>query len=78
MCEGVYVNIRLVATLLLAELLTRLPKLRLDVAGVHFLTCFFCDRLQDFPTIAEVLKAIVALATNHKFFDDDELRIFQT
>ncbi len=25
-----------------------------------------------------MLKAIVALATNHKFFDDDELRIFQT
>ena len=65
------------ATLLLAELLTRLPALKLDTSAVHFLTSFFCDRLQDFPTIAEVIKALLALTKNHKYFEDDELRVVQ-
>lgn len=53
------------ATLLLAELLTRLPKLKLTREAVMSLVQFCVARLQDANSLRGVLMALVALAKNH-------------
>ncbi|KAK5578751.1 hypothetical protein RB653_008424 [Dictyostelium firmibasis] len=52
-------------TLLLSEILCRLPDLPLNQDQVHFLAMFYCDRLQDFACSSEVVKGITGLITNH-------------
>ncbi|KDO29633.1 hypothetical protein SPRG_05586 [Saprolegnia parasitica CBS 223.65] len=53
------------ATLLLAEVLTRLPDLRLSSDTAHLLLTFFLERLKDGPSMAACLKALVALISLH-------------
>jgi hypothetical protein len=38
------------ATLLLSEVIARLPALKLDEGSLHFLSAFYADRLQVRPT----------------------------
>ncbi|EAL63339.2 hypothetical protein DDB_G0288217 [Dictyostelium discoideum AX4] len=52
-------------TLLLSEVLCRLPDLPLNQDQVHFLAMFYCDRLQDYACSSEVVKGITGLITNH-------------
>ncbi|KAL6063452.1 MMS19 nucleotide excision repair protein [Balamuthia mandrillaris] len=66
------------ATLLLSEVLTRLPELTLDSNAIHFLCLFYCDRLQDFATLAEVLKGLSALLKNHLLSFEDQVRCFRS
>lgn len=58
-------KVRARATLLLAEVLTRLPELQLSPAAVQLLLDFFGDRLADFPSASACLQALVALETHH-------------
>lgn len=53
------------ATLLLAEVLTRLPELPLASNAVQLLLDFCADRLADFPSANACLQALVALETHH-------------
>ncbi|OQS01534.1 MMS19 nucleotide excision repair protein [Achlya hypogyna] len=53
------------ATLLLAEVLTRLPDLRLSADTARLLLTFFLERLKDGPSMAACLKALVALISLH-------------
>eukprot|EP01133_Synstelium_polycarpum_P012191 gene12191-14268_t len=53
-------------TLLLSEILCRLPNLKLNEGQVHFLAEFYLDRLKDYPCASEVVKGVFGLATNHK------------
>ncbi|KAF0688164.1 Aste57867_20197 [Aphanomyces stellatus] len=53
------------ATLLLAEVLTRLPDLKLNGETTHLLLTFFVERLKDGPSLAPCLKALTALLTLH-------------
>lgn len=66
------------ATLLLSEIIARLPELKLDEGSLHFLSAFYADRLQDFPSISEVLKGILALLTNHTTTDEDVVAIIRS
>eukprot|EP00808_Paulinella_micropora_P022435 g31034.t1 len=52
--------------LLLAEVLIRLPKLRLNTSSLDTLLTFFIGRTEDYPCAAEVLKALLALAQHHR------------
>jgi DNA repair/transcription protein MET18/MMS19 len=52
------------ATLLLAEVLTRLPKLPMEADKYSHWTAFFTSRLSDFPSLAPALRALIALTTN--------------
>ncbi|CAI5714254.1 unnamed protein product [Hyaloperonospora brassicae] len=54
------------ATLLLAEVLTRLPELPLSPSAVELLVSFFSDRLADFSSAPACLRALVALETHHR------------
>ncbi len=63
--------VRARGTLLLAEVLTRLPAHPLDATAVHFLVGFFCDRMADYPCVAEVLKGLTAIVNNHALADND-------
>ncbi|KAI9921212.1 hypothetical protein PsorP6_002384 [Peronosclerospora sorghi] len=58
-------KVRSRATLLLAEVLTRLPDLPLSPSAVELLLNFFTDRLADFPSVSACLRALVALETHH-------------
>ncbi|EQC38839.1 hypothetical protein SDRG_03797 [Saprolegnia diclina VS20] len=53
------------AMLLLAEVLTRLPDLRLSSDTAHLLLTFFLERLKDGPSMGPCLKALVALISLH-------------
>eukprot|EP01132_Coremiostelium_polycephalum_P003883 gene3883-4846_t len=68
-------------TLLLSEILCRLPTLPLNEQQIHFLSMFYCDRLQDYPCSSEVVKGITGLISNHqtKYPDNQKLlrSIFQ-
>ncbi|CAN0417261.1 unnamed protein product, partial [Discosporangium mesarthrocarpum] len=44
-------QIRERATLLLAELLSRLPSLPLSAKSAAHLSCFFTSRLKDYPSV---------------------------
>jgi DNA repair/transcription protein MET18/MMS19 len=70
--------VRARGTLLLAEVLTRLPTFPLDATAVHFLVGFFCDRIQDYPCVGEVLKGLIAIARNHSLADNDPELIVRT
>ncbi|CAK4086465.1 unnamed protein product [Aphanomyces euteiches] len=52
-------------TLLLAEVLTRLPDLKLNGETTHLLLIFFVERLKDPPSVPSCLKALIALLTLH-------------
>lgn len=65
-------------TLLLSEVLTRLPTYPLDANAVHFLVGFFTDRIQDYPCVGEVLKGVLALVRNHVLADGDVEGIIRT
>uniref|UniRef100_A0AAV1TBP1 MMS19 nucleotide excision repair protein n=1 Tax=Peronospora matthiolae TaxID=2874970 RepID=A0AAV1TBP1_9STRA len=54
------------ATLLLAEVLTRLPELQPSPSAVELLITFFLDRLADFSSAPACLRALLALQTHHK------------
>ncbi|KAG7398582.1 mms19 nucleotide excision repair [Phytophthora boehmeriae] len=58
-------KVRSRATLLLAEVLTRLPELQLAPSAVQLLMTFFADRLADFPSASACLRALLALETHH-------------
>ncbi|ETI50001.1 hypothetical protein F443_06351 [Phytophthora nicotianae P1569] len=58
-------KVRSRATLLLAEVLTRLPELQLTPSAVQLLTTFFADRVADFPSASACLRALLALETHH-------------
>ncbi|TMW63550.1 hypothetical protein Poli38472_002491 [Pythium oligandrum] len=58
-------KVRTRATLLLAEVLTRLPELALSPSAVQLLLGFFTDRLADFPSASACLQALLALLLNH-------------
>jgi len=58
-------KVRSRATLLLAEVLTRLPELQLAPSAVQLLMTFFADRLTDFPSASACLRALLALETHH-------------
>ncbi|KUF97101.1 hypothetical protein AM588_10008074 [Phytophthora nicotianae] len=58
-------KVRSRATLLLAEVLTRLPELQLTPSAVQLLMTFFADRLADFPSASACLRALLALETHH-------------
>ncbi|GLD97529.1 hypothetical protein PINS_up006219 [Pythium insidiosum] len=58
-------KVRARGTLLLAEVLTRLPELPLSANAVQLLLTFFVDRLADFPSANACLQALLALLTNH-------------
>ncbi|GMF38733.1 unnamed protein product [Phytophthora fragariaefolia] len=58
-------KVRSRATLLLAEVLTRLPELQLAPSAVQLLVTFFADRLADFPSASACLRALLALETHH-------------
>ncbi|KAG7379418.1 mms19 nucleotide excision repair [Phytophthora pseudosyringae] len=58
-------KVRSRATLLLAEVLTRLPELQLAPSAVQLLMTFFADRLADFPSASACLRALLALETYH-------------
>lgn len=58
-------KVRSRATLLLAEVLARLPELPLAPAAVQLLLDFFGDRLADFPSAGACLQALLALETHH-------------
>ena len=70
--------VRARGTLLLSEVLTRLPTYPLDATATHFLVGFFCDRIQDYPCVAEVLKGLIALARNHVLSDNDPELVVRT
>ncbi|EFA86574.1 putative DNA repair and transcription protein [Heterostelium album PN500] len=53
-------------TLLLSEVLCRLPDLKLNEAQVEFLAAFYHDRLQDYACASEVVKGVYGLCVNHK------------
>ncbi|RHY36434.1 hypothetical protein DYB25_008522 [Aphanomyces astaci] len=53
------------ATLLLAEVLTRLPELKLAADTTHLLLVFFVERLADTPSLGPCLKALSALLSFH-------------
>ncbi|RHY29201.1 hypothetical protein DYB32_005343 [Aphanomyces invadans] len=53
------------ATLLLAEVLTRLPELKLTPETTHLLLFFFVERLSDTPSLGPCLKALSALLLFH-------------
>jgi hypothetical protein len=75
--RAVSTNVRATATLLLSEVIARLPELKLDEGALHFLSAFYADRLQDFPSISEVLKGILALLINHTITDEDVVAIIR-
>ncbi|NEJ83826.1 hypothetical protein GR268_46085, partial [Rhizobium leguminosarum] len=75
--RGLPTNVLTTATLLLSEIIARLPELKLDEGSLHFLSAFYADRLQDFPSISEVLKGILALLTNHTTTDEDVVAIIR-
>jgi hypothetical protein len=75
--RGLPTNVRTTATLLLSEIIARLPELKLDEGSLHFLSAFYADRLQDFPSISEVLKGILALLTNHTITGEDVVAIIR-
>ncbi|KYQ93184.1 putative DNA repair and transcription protein [Tieghemostelium lacteum] len=52
-------------TLLLSEILCRLPNLSLNDDQIHFLSVFYADRCQDYPCAQEVVKGISGLITYH-------------
>ncbi|CAH0485091.1 unnamed protein product [Peronospora farinosa] len=58
-------KVRSRATLLLSEVLTRLPELQLMSSAVQLLLTFFADRLADFPSASACLRALLALETHH-------------
>eukprot|EP00752_Nemacystus_decipiens_P008715 g7777.t1 len=58
-------KIRERATLLLAELLARLPKLPLTAASAARFAAFFSARLGDYPSVVPALKALSGLLKNH-------------
>ncbi|KAJ0406912.1 hypothetical protein P43SY_001763 [Pythium insidiosum] len=58
-------KVRARGTLLLAEVLTRLPELPLTPNAVQLLLTFFVDRLADFPSANACLQALLALLSNH-------------
>ncbi|CEG42555.1 DNA repair/transcription protein Mms19 [Plasmopara halstedii] len=58
-------KVRSRATLLLAEVLTRLPELQLMPSAVQLLLNFFADRLADFPSASACLRGLLALETHH-------------
>ncbi|KAE9000052.1 hypothetical protein PR003_g19639 [Phytophthora rubi] len=58
-------KVRSRSTLLLAEVLTRLPELQLAPSAVQLLMTFFADRLADFPSASACLRALLALETHH-------------
>ncbi|KAL4160252.1 hypothetical protein PRNP1_000823 [Phytophthora ramorum] len=58
-------KVRSRATLLLAEVLTRLPELQLTPSAVQLLLTFFADRLADFLSASACLRALLALETHH-------------
>lgn len=62
-------------TLLLSEILTRLPTLPLNDQSLQYLADFYVARLQDFPCINEVLKGLFALVKNHKLNNNSALCI---
>jgi hypothetical protein len=49
------------ATLLLADVLSRIPLAALPADSVAHLTDFFCNRLTDYPCVAAVLRGLLAL-----------------
>ncbi|CAN0173653.1 unnamed protein product [Scytosiphon promiscuus] len=53
------------STLLLAELLVRLPKLPLSEASACRFAAFFSSRLGDYPSVVPALKALAGLLKNH-------------
>ncbi|CAN0410518.1 unnamed protein product, partial [Ectocarpus sp. 12 AP-2014] len=53
------------ATLLLAELLARLPTLPLSAASAARFAGFFSSRLGDYPSVVPALKALSGLLKNH-------------
>lgn len=53
------------ATLLIAEVLTRLPDLPLTENRIKVLTNFFCERLDDTPSIPASFQALIALQKHH-------------
>ncbi len=55
-------------TLLLSEVLTRLPTLPLTSGSLTSLSDFYWARIQDWNSIAEVLKGTLALVTNYAPF----------
>eukprot|EP00743_Colponemidia_sp_Colp-15_P006061 GILK01006515.1.p1 GENE.GILK01006515.1~~GILK01006515.1.p1 ORF type:complete len:1082 (+),score=185.82 GILK01006515.1:34-3279(+) len=59
-------NIRKRGTLLLSEIITRLPTLQLSAPVVAHLVQFFCDRVADYPCILEVCKGLHALLNHHQ------------
>lgn len=63
-------------TLLLSEVLTA-QTLPLERVSVHFLIRFYCDRLQDYPCMAEVLKGLSSLV-NYKLVSDEPELIVRT
>ncbi|TDH65382.1 hypothetical protein CCR75_002035 [Bremia lactucae] len=58
-------KVRSRATLLLAEVLTRLPEMHLSLSSVELLLDFFADRLADFSSGSACLRALLALETHH-------------
>jgi hypothetical protein len=70
--------VRARGTLLLSEVLTRLPTYPLDATAVHFLIGFFCDRIQDYPCVGEVLKGLIAIVRNHPLVENDPELVVRT
>lgn len=64
--------LNLLATLLLAELLTRHASWSLTPQSIHSLVVFFSDRLQDYPCQTEVLNGIRALLSHHHIAPGDD------
>ncbi|EGC38352.1 hypothetical protein DICPUDRAFT_86559 [Dictyostelium purpureum] len=67
---GDYLNtkdsiLRARGTLLLSEVLCRLPDYKLNQDQIHFLSMFYCDRLQDTPCAAEVVKEVHPSSLTH-------------
>ncbi|PRP88423.1 hypothetical protein PROFUN_03337 [Planoprotostelium fungivorum] len=56
-------------TLLLSEVLSRLPELQLNGDSIMYLCKFFTARLSDYPSVPEVLKGVIALMKYHNLSD---------
>jgi DNA repair/transcription protein MET18/MMS19 len=66
------------ATFLIAEVLRRLPNLKLNAAAVSVLCEFFIDRMTDAPCTAQVISGLHALATNQVITGGKEIRMIRT
>jgi hypothetical protein len=73
------------ATLLLAEIFENRTDMVMKPAVIHLFVVFFCNRLQDYPSLTPALQALIALSQHHghlmklskKFSDSDNLDILQ-